>query len=241
MPYEPIVPEGQHLGTSHEVDGASTGHLFEDGTNRLVGHAAWRWVDEPDSASQGSYESNRPRELTPEEIELAAQLAGLILAGIVRGAVIAAPHVRRWWTTAALPWGKSAWARVSALAMRKMPGQEPPAGFVEEAMFVASSAGVVTARADEIRMTSAEWERRFRSMLVAGAFAQEQMRVLSIARVDDRQAALEQPTDSEVLTATQFVERVKLMLEANPSLLNTATAAEVMRAFDPRADPAQER
>lgn len=240
MPYEPIVPDGQHLGSSREFHGAATGHLFEDGTNRLVGHAAWRWVDEPDGGSGTSYETGRPRELTPEEIELAAQLAGLILAAIVRGAVIAAPHVRRWWVSAALPWGRKAWVRVSATA-RRLRGQQAQARFVEEAMFVASSAGVVSSNADEIRMSSAEWERRFRSMLTAGAFAQEQMRVLSIARVDDGQSALEEPSESEVLTATQFVERVRLMLEANPSLLNATTSTALMQVFDPRNNPSQGR
>lgn len=239
MPYEPIVPEGQHLGASREFPGAATGHLFDDTTNRLVGHAAWQWVDGPDGAPGTGYEGSQQRELTAEEIELAAQLAGLILAGILRGAVIAAPHVRRWWVTAALPWGRSAWSRLST-AVRQLREQKPTAGFVEEAMFVASSAGVVSARADEIRMTSAEWERRFRSMLSAGAFAQEQMRVLSIARVDERQTVLEEPTDAEVLTATEFVERVRLMLEANPALLNTSTAEALMQAFDPGDTPPRE-
>ncbi len=86
-------------------------------------------------------------------------------------------------------------------------------------------------------MTSAEWEQRFRSMLVAGAFAQEQMRVLSIARVDERQTVLEEPTDAEMLTATEFVERVRLMLAANPALLNTSTAEALMQAFGPRDTP----
>ncbi|MCM3506496.1 hypothetical protein M3666_15390 [Curtobacterium sp. ODYSSEY 48 V2] len=233
MPYEPIIPEGQHLGTSHDVDGAATGHLFDNGTNRLVGHAAWRWVDEPDDEPVFSYEPDPPRELTPEEIEAAAQLAGLILAGIVIGIEVAAPHVRRWWSSSVVPWGKTVRARVSA-AVKKFRKEEPQAGFVEEAMFVASSTGVVLARPDEIRMTSAEWERRFRSMLIADAFAQEQMRVLSIARVNDRQTVLQEPSESEVLTATQFVERVKLMLEANPSLLNSETSTALMQVFDPR-------
>lgn len=236
MPYEPIIPDGQHLGTSHDVDGAATGHLFEDGTNRLVGHAAWRWVDEPDDEPAFSYEPDPPHELTPEEIEAAAQIAGLILAGIVIGIEVTAPLVRRWWSRTVVPWGKTLRARVSDAA-KKFRREQPQAEFVEEAMFVASSTGVVLARVDEIRMTSAEWERRFRSMLVAGAFAQEQMRVLSIARVDDRQTALQEPSESEVLTATQFVERVRLMLEANPSLLNTETSTALMRAFDPRNNP----
>lgn len=232
MPYEPIIPQGQHLGTSHDVDGAATGHLFEDGTNKLVGHAAWRWVDGPDETTFG-YETDSPRELTQEEIEAAAQLAGLILAGIVVGIEAAAPHVRRWWSRTMVPWGKTVRARVS-FAAQKFRKKQPQADFVEEAMFVASSSGVVLARVDEIRMTSAEWERRFRSMLVADAFAQEEMRVLSIARVDDRQTALQEPSESEVLTATQFVERVRLMLEANPSVLNEETSTALMQVFDPR-------
>jgi len=233
MPYEPIIPEGQHLGASHDVDGAATGHLFEDGTNKLVGHAAWRWVDEPDDEPAFSYEPDPPREMTPEEVEAAAQIAGLILAGIVIGIEVAAPLVRRWWSRTMVPWGKTVRGRVSAAA-RTLRREQPRADFVEEAMFVASSTGVVLAKVDEIRMTSAEWERRFRSMLVADAFAREQMQVLSIARVDDRQTVLQKPSESEVLTATQFVERVKLMLAANPSLLNTETSTALMQVFDPR-------
>lgn len=60
------------------------------------------------------------------------------------------------------------------------------------------------------------------------------MCVLSIARVNDRQTVLQEPSEFEVLTATQFVERVKLMLEANPSLLNSETSTALMQVFDPR-------
>ena len=105
-------------------------------------------------------------------------------------------------------------------------------------MFVASATGVELARPDdEIRMSSAEWETRFRSMLFAGAFAQDQMRVLSIARVDDQQAVLKEPSSSEELTPQQFIERVKLMLETHPDLLNEQTSAELMKAFGPTSNP----
>lgn len=73
MPFEPIVPEGHHLGASRTVDGAVTGHIFEDGTNELKGHAAWEWVDEPDEDRASSYESSSTRSLTPEEEELIVQ------------------------------------------------------------------------------------------------------------------------------------------------------------------------
>jgi hypothetical protein len=233
MPYEPIIPDGQHLGTSHDVDGAATGHLFEDGTNRLVGHAAWRWVDEPDFGT-GDEDTSHPepqRELTPEEIEAAIILAGVIVAGIIHVAAVATPHVQQWWKRRVVPAGRAVWGRLIARA-RKQKTPREPADFVERAMFVASTTGVEIAQpSNQIHMSSAEWEARFRSMLYAGAFAQEQMRVLSIARVDKLQTALEEPSASAELTAQQFVERVRLMLEAHPDLLNEETAAQLMKAF----------
>lgn len=238
MPYEPIVPDGQHLGTSHDVDGAATGHLFEDGTNRLVGHAAWQWVDEAEAEPlyEESYRPEPPRELTPEEIEAAIVLAGVIVAGIVKAAAVAAPHVQRWWNSKLIPTCRAAWNRLTV--RRKQPlASDTPSDFVEEAMFVASATGVELARTDgEIRMSSAEWEARFRSMLFAGAFAQEQMRVLSIARIDEQQAVLEKPSASETLTPQQFVERVKLMLEAHPELLSEETSAQLVKAFRPSSN-----
>ncbi|PPF59337.1 hypothetical protein C5C13_06240 [Clavibacter michiganensis] len=189
-------------------------------------------MDEPDSASVTDGGS-LPRELTREELELAAQLAGLILAGILRGAVIAAPHMRRWLTAEGLPWGRSVRTRLSALAVRIFWRRNPSAGFVEEAMFAASTAGVAMGEIDDIRMSSAEWERRFRAMLEAGTFAQEQMRVLSIARLAELQIALEGSREPTTLTATQFIERVNLMFKANPILLNTTTAASFTRALTP--------
>lgn len=103
MPYEPIVPEGHHLGTSHQVDDAVTGHLFEDGTNDLKGHASWRWVDEGDDDASSTYEPEPPRPLTQEELELAAQVATLAAAFIVGVVIEATPYIKRWWNGKAIP------------------------------------------------------------------------------------------------------------------------------------------
>jgi hypothetical protein len=242
MPYEPIIPEGQHLGASHDVDGAATGHLFEDGTNKLKGHAAWRWVDEPEVDYGSSYRAQSdygsgdrpdpPRELTPEEIELAIELAGVIVAGIVRAAAVARPHLKRWWSSKGVPIGRSAWSKARSVGRKKRQIAGGRSSFAEEAMFVASAEGVeIAPTGADIRMSSAEWESRFRSMLSVGVFAQEQMRVLSIARAEERKAAVQEPGASVELTPREFVERVKIMLEATPALLNEKTYAELMRAF----------
>jgi hypothetical protein len=168
-----------------------------------VGHAAWRWVDEPDAGSgfEDYHRPEPPRELTPEEVEAAVVLAGVIVAGIIRAAVVATPHVQRWWRSKLAPSQRAAWSRVLAVRGKREHECDAPSAFVEEALIVASTTGVELARTDgDIRMSSAEWEARFRSMLVAGAFAEEQMRVLSIARIDEEQAVLRQPSESEEST-----------------------------------------
>lgn len=241
MPYEPIVPEGQHLGTSHNVDGAVTGHLFEDGTNELKGHAAWHWVDEPTENYSSSYAYEPPRELTPDERELAEKIAGLILAGVALGVVKATPHVTRWWSETAVPAGKSAWKRVTA--PRRANGQVAAAAspYVSQATFVASAAGVEVAVAEsKISMSRAEWEHRYHAMLAAGAFKDEQQRILANARIEDDDTALDASSAMEELTPQQFADRIKLMLETNPSLLDGETSAELVRVFSPRSKPSDD-
>lgn len=241
MPYEPIVPEGHRLGKSHEVHGAVTGHLFEDGKKGVKGHAAWRWVDEPEEDYSSSYEYEPPRELTPEERGFAEKIAAMILAGILLAVAEATPHVKRWWNEKAVPTVMSAWKRVTA--PRKANSQVAAAASspVSRATFVASATGVEVAVAEsKISMNSAEWEHRFRAMLAAGAFKEEQLRILSNARIEDGDAVLEAQSTVEQLTPQQFADRIKLMLEANPSLLDDETSAELTRVFGARSKPSND-
>jgi hypothetical protein len=249
MPYEPIVPEGQHLGTSRKVDGAVTGHLFEDGTNGLKGHAAWQWVDEPEPAYGPSYKyepwreplSEKPRELTPEERELANQIIALIVVGTVRAAVAATPHVKRWWNEKAVPPVKSAWKRVTAPRKATNDAAAATSSSVSRATFVASTTAVEVLVAEtKISMGSAEWKERFRAMLAAGAFKDEQLRILSSARIEDDDALLGTQGTMEQLTPQQFADRIKLMLEANPSLLDEETSAELIRVFGGQSKPSRD-
>lgn len=236
--YEPIIPEGQHLGTSREVDDAVTGHLFADGTNELKGHAAWRRVDEPADNYVPAYEHVPRRELTPEERELVQQLAVLFVAGVFRAVNTAAPHVMHWWSEKAAPTVASAWKRVTAGRKAKSQVTDATSPLVCPTAFVASAAEVEAAAAEpEVSMSRSEWEHRFRAMLAAGAFQEEQKRILLNARIEDDYASLEAQSAMEQLTPQQFAGRIRLMLEANPSLLNEETAAELMRVFSIRPMP----
>lgn len=238
MPFEPIIPDGHHLGTSRSIDGAVTGHIFEDGSNTLKGHAAWQWVDEPEQSYSTSYEYQVPRELTAEERELIEKLAGMILAGIMIGVAAATPHVKRWWSEKALPAMKTTWSRVTK---RKVIGgglePSPP-----QASSVVSEAGVEIILAEpKIKMSHAEWAQRFRAMLAAGNFRDEQQRILANAQVEDDDLALAlEAGRARELTPAQFAERVKRMLAANPELLNDETATELMRVFSTRRQASNE-
>jgi hypothetical protein len=234
VPYEPIIPPGQRLGTSHDVDGAVTGHLFEDGTRGIRGNAAWRWVDVPQPNCSSGCECEHSRELTPEERELVIQLALVVLDGLVSAVSAAAPHVRRWWNEKTVPAVVSVWKRTT-----KSRNVRPRAAATASSVpsHVVASAEVEVEDAEpELSMSSAEWAQRFRAMLAAGAFQAEQQRILFNARIEDDDAAIAGAGVANQLTPGQFAERIAMMLAANPSLLGRDTASELMRVFSQGLD-----
>lgn len=109
------IPDGQHLGFSRDRDGAYRAHLFDDETNRLVGHAEL-FEQEGKETQSPSVEyiyvsDSRPakeRELTDEELEESLEtLINLALIAAMLAAK-AAPHVANWWRGTALPTLKAA-------------------------------------------------------------------------------------------------------------------------------------
>ena len=229
MPYEPIIPKGHHLGTSHEADGAVKGHIFEDGTNALKGHADWVWVDDPEPSYSYSHTPEPPRQLTEEERRIAAELAAVLAALTIEGVKWATPRIARWWRGAAARDIKSTWRKVTTLrkSSKDLAARAPSSS--SNARFVASSTGAEIAVAEsKITMSSAEWEARYQAMLAAGAFTEQQRRILANAQIDDSTPALDAESTKEQLTPRQFAGRIARMLEANPSLLNDETSESVM-------------
>ncbi|MFC8304391.1 hypothetical protein ACFUCV_11990 [Specibacter sp. NPDC057265] len=232
MPYQPIIPEGQHLGTSRKIVGAVTGHLFENGTNDLKGHAAWEWVDELVEDYSSSNEREMPRELTPWERELVDQIAAMITASTVWAVTAAAPHVKHWWKEAAVLPLKSACKRMfTPRIANKRVAAAPPTAEDPTILEAPTKTIEVAGRPSNISMTSTEWNQRFGAMLAAGDFKDEQRKILSIARIEDSDAMLDTKEPAGQLTPQQFSGYIKSMLEANPSLLDEQTSAELMRIF----------
>lgn len=241
MPYEPIIPDGQHLGTSHQVDGAVTGHLFDDAGNKLQGHAAWHEIPEPDVDFSSIYEDEPPRKLTQEELELAAKIAAIIVIFVAEVVVAVKPDVERWWNQKAVPSARSAWKRVTTrrkadrASTAATVAAVPPQGTT---VFVASATGVEVAVAEsKVTMSSAEWAHRFEAALAAVAFKNQQLSILASARIEDNDHTLEASNTTDELTPQQFADRIRLELEANPELLTEETVAELTKILNTRSNP----
>lgn len=224
MPYVPIIPDGMHLGTSRLVDGAVVGHLFDDETNELKGHAAWQRVDDPDDAGHEPPPYRSSDELTPEEREALARLVATIVILVARAA---SPHVKRWWNTLALPTLREKWQQLRALRSAK--GTKSQDG--DEAVTTAKPDSTEQILVDllatlKVTMSEEMWNGAFTKLLRAGSFTPEQLRVLQ-----EVQNVATRSDSAAPLTETQFAERLQLVLQANPVVLTAETSQKLERAL----------
>lgn len=114
-----------------------------------------------------------------------------------------------------------------------IPNPEARPGVGPATTSAAGSTRQVTAahREHTVSMSSTEWQQRLRAMLLARAFSEEQLRLLSHARIEDASPALlELQRALAALTPHEFSHRINLMLEANPSAL-TEAEVEFLRIF----------
>ncbi|MFI9646132.1 DUF2510 domain-containing protein [Streptomyces sp. NPDC052040] len=83
-----------------------------------------------------------------------------------------------------------------------------------------------------ISMSSAEWQGLVLAWLKSGAIGEELWLLISNARIKDADAAtLQSQCELEKLTARQGVDRIRMMLESNPSLRDEGALTEFMRLF----------
>ncbi|GEM_PF-2076565 len=244
------VPDGQHLGFSRDTNGAYRAHLFDDETNRLVGHAELTEPPEHESEAYSygsSSQQSEVRELTPEEIAQALEALAALVLVVASLASTAAPHVRRWWegtavaARAAAARGRSAarsskdhvvsvarstWRRV---ARARKPDEAGSCGAVT--MDVTRQSPGTSTELDvafqnyRTRMSSTEAQSRFVAALLAKAFSDEQMRLLRHVMIEGEDGEVTLADALEPPTAQQIDETVRFMLEKNPSLLHDSSLA----------------
>lgn len=222
--------KGSTPDQSRENPDAWRGTLRDD-EGHLSGHAEFipgededadDWDREPVYIYVSEDEHSRERGRT----EMEELLGNLVILGVLVAFEKAKPHVKIWLTDKAMPAVKSAWRR---LARRR----ETPSGaaVIEASAMVddpSTDAGDVEAALEAYKasMSSAEARDRFVAALVARMFSDEQLRILRDSRIDDGDShGLQRASD--VVTAEQVGESITLMLQANPSLLNDETLAEL--------------
>lgn len=234
------IPDGRHLGFSRDTGGAYRAHLFDDETNELVGHAE---LFEPEEDEWGESSLELAYEWTDQSVErdyslddLAEALANLVALGIL---IAAAPHVRGWWNEKVLPTVKSTSARITWV-WKRVARSRP----VEEEIVTGELVTAERPRAESsndvdlalqklrIEMSSAEARQRFVAAIVAKAFADEQLRLLRAASIEDGEDSAELDMALKELTPERVQDTINWMLENDPALLDRETLAEFGTLLD---------
>ena len=169
-----------------------------------------------ESVYDEEYERRRERE-REENGELLAKVVILLVA-------VATPHAKRFWQEKARPAIEARRAKRAARKALKASKKQPD---VVEATVVDSSQELAVAEAEyRINMTSAEAQARYLAALAARAFSDEQMNLVSNAKIVDGEGLAElQRTFAEL--PPQQVKGIIEAVEANPSALNGDLLAEL--------------
>lgn len=183
--FEAEIPEGTHVGLSKDTDGAYRGHLFDNSTNKLVGHAelfdSEGELTDWGSSLEGTHCYGHPedyaasREFEERDAELASAVGNLLIAL----GIFAAPHVKRWWGNQAQPLVMAAWKK----AVRRHGGGGQTAADDSSATAPSTSRAfdgtiLIEPVGPRVRMTAREVEDRLLAALLARRFSDEQLRLL---------------------------------------------------------------
>ena len=218
--YEPILPDGHHLGLSRKNDGAFSGNSFDD--SGALGRPDWRRVDKDEADSLSNVDAPDP---SATVLKVAIGVAVVVVGTIV--AIKAAPHMKSRWNDIKSKWNRR--SETSEADSQAATAEMATLSSTEHADF----SNEVDAALEEhgTSMSSAEAQKHLLAILMAAAFIADQMRALSNARIEDDDASLELKSAMEKLTAPQITDSINRMLEANASLLDEETSAEFMKVF----------
>ena len=229
-------PVGTQHGRSRDDDGASSSNLFVPGSKGVKAQAKIRDIDEDeadlltDSKPVFIYVTDERASDTRarERSELEELLGNLMVLGVLVALEKAKPHVKQWWSDQALPALKSTWNRLPRTRKANSQVAVAESSALIDGVPEGVSQEVIDAlEAYRASMSSAEARDRFVAALMARAFSEEQLSILRNARIEYDDGPLELECAAETLTAQQVGESITLMLEANSSLLNEETLAEL--------------
>lgn len=216
--YRAVYPEGTHLASSRNTDGAFRGTHLDDETNQISGQAEFVEVDVDQNERED--ESNGSAEIFAEVV---ATIIGAAATGII---VWATPKVKSWWQDNAYP---SLKYRLSSLLLKKteknvdvkkVESISRPEISLEGVSTETFSTEVAAALADtRAVMSSEEAQRRFIAMIIAATVVAEQFRRLQEARIEGGEEELQKLKRALTDISTEpVVDLINKMLETNDGL-----------------------
>lgn len=224
--------KGERLADSKKTEGWSRGYT-PNSTDKGPEHVEIRLKADGEDAKRDTrpaepqfvfiHEYVEPSRKTREQDELEELLGLLVQLGIVKATAWAQPRLLRLWNERVIPFfsvKRGRWQERRAL--RKAGKQSVPfESTVLQAMSVNGTSTVCnTLEAYQIDMTSAEARRNFTEALIAQRFANEKMRLLANARIEDGGLSPELATAVSALTPTQVGNALNALLASTPTLLH---------------------
>lgn len=214
--YRAIHPEGTHLASSRNIDGAFRGTYLDDETNQISGQAEFVEVEQDDD--------EQPEDTSDTLAKILVLAAGIAL-GIV--ATMAAPKVKSWWRYSAYP---SLECRLRSLLSKnadkdvEVTKAEPigqPDISLEEVPADTFSTEVALTDPRAV-MSSEEAQQRFIAMILAVTEAAIQFRTLQEAHIEggeEERQVLEKMLND--ISTQPVADLINMVLETNGDLNET--------------------
>ncbi|MFI5728529.1 hypothetical protein ACIA49_00295 [Kribbella sp. NPDC051587] len=224
--------DDDRLTPGQKKEGGLHQNLF-DGNGKLRGNA--RFVpddeeeDEPLIVTETTYVPTEQRRRTQEQEEFERAIAQIVVHIVEIGISKAKPLAQQWWRETARP--AIAAGRAKMPVPRFLQGTRTTAADDETSQEVAATPEVA-----QPTMSSAEAQARYLAAAAAQAYSDEQMRLVTNARIVEgggleelRQTLAELPPDQ--------VKHLIAAMATNPALLSEETLAELASILGRRALP----
>lgn len=239
--WEVHVPEGAHLAESRDTDGTYRALLFSDVDNSMMGPPEMRKVhsgiddedeyradykdNEDEYAERGQHDDFRD--------EITALLAQAVIEALHLLVVKGGPVVVRWWASTGKPGVIRRWKGILSVrivlpkwrANKSVDSATSDIPKPSLALTATVSLDEFSSAVDRVltesrpTMSREEADRRHLAMMIAIAFASEQIRILASADIrDEDRDALQYAAES--FTSPEVLKNTNQMLEANPKLLS---------------------
>lgn len=240
--YRMVNPkEGTHLASSQDTPGAYRGTLYDDNTNKLVGHAEWEKVDESEYEWDYPYDyplDQQDVELSPEMQKLAQAVGEAIVAATVYALTeYVAPPVKHWWQNDAVPTIRNRWKSFTDKRKDKPSLKDKKKSNLHTNGIVTADEIVQDIFSHELEeayekymndMTSEEAQRELLDVFILSALLTAKIRKLSNARIiEDGDAPTEYLEGQKILerlTTPEYIDCINQILGSNPQLLEEKTA-----------------